>query len=75
MDAGVEGYFPTANQDQSAGGDPFHRRPLLWQRGEPAVIPASNPKPIEIPNQESINMNNNTTVGVAPAILLFTGLN
>ena len=69
MDAGVEGYFPTANQDQSAGGDPFHRRSLLWQHGEPAVIPASNPKPIEIPNQESINMNNNNTVGVAPTIL------
>ena len=68
MDAGVEGYFPTANQEESAGGDPFHRRSLLWQRGEPAVIPASFSNPIEIPNQESINMNINT-MGVAPAIL------
>ena len=68
MDADLEGYVPAADQEESAGGDPFHRRSLLWQRGEPAVIPASNPNPIEIPNQESINMNNNT-VGVAPAIL------
>ena len=45
MDAGVEGRVPVADQAQSAGGDPFHRRSLLWQRGEPATF--------HIPNSQS----------------------